>query len=159
MLLQVAEILDASEHLSYRSVVCLLQVCSELHSVFMHRKASPHVLAFMRRLRSSVYTNNRLVGVYVCHGPTSFMAVGRDIKVNYVVTIQGKDKLRIQGFLLPYRYVIDLSAILFIDEPCHSRFQGRMDYWGQESGVACGCPFEVSELYPWRVLAYTWNIE
>jgi len=154
MLLQIAEILDASDHLGYRYEALLMQVCGGLRAVFLHRKASPAVLAFLRRLRRSVRTYGRL-GMYVHDGPVSFMVVGHRVRLQYAVSIQGRDRLGIQCFLPPRPYEIRLSALRYADGHVH----GWLEYWGQTSGVAYSCPFEVDEIYPWRFLAYVWQTE
>jgi hypothetical protein len=180
MLLQLVRVLK----LDYRAVAGLLQTCKELRAFFLHLKAAPEVLAFVRRLMLAARSDS--FGWYVHYGQlpfrdrfwmyvqcgwASFTVVDSRAQVRFVVSMQGKDRLRIECCKpfpqskeriraqhckpAPRRYVMELCVVGVTE----SSIRGVMDYTDRETGVSMHCGFNVDPNHPWRIHSYTWNAD
>jgi len=176
MLLQVVGILEECNPLDYASVAYLLQTCKELRKMFLHRKASSGVLAFIRRLAIAAHSDRfwwyvhygklpvrARFGMHVHYGRTSFKVTDSRAQVRFIVSMQGKDTLRIECCKpfphskeriraqhckpIQRRYVNDLR----IPEGVGRMTYVSMNYRDLETGVSMSWSLGVDENHPWTI--------
>ena len=149
-MLRIANIL-ASVDLEYESVAKLLLVCKEFREEFIHLKASPATMEFIRALQFDVVRIRHRPSF--CFGPASFVCLGQGGVVHFDVRIEGINRLRV--YCGKYKYVSLMTDIKKEDD----HFQGKMVYTNYATGNILLMGFDVDIDSPWRIHGIPRNME